>query len=115
MNVLLWIVQALLAAVFLFTGGSKLVMPMDTLAAQSHLPGLFMKFIGLCEVLGAFGLILPGLTHIRPSLTPLAAGLLVIIMVGATITTVVQGQGAAAVVPAIVGLLAVYVVRGRSR
>jgi len=114
MNVLLWIVQALLAAVFLFTGGSKLVMPMDTLAAQSHLPGLFMKFIGLCEVLGAFGLILPGLTHIRPSLTPLAAGLLVIIMIGATVSTAILLPTLLAI-PIVVGLLTVFVAYGRWR
>jgi hypothetical protein len=45
----LWIVQGLLAAVFLFAGGMKLALPMEALAQQSHLPGLFMKFIGVCE------------------------------------------------------------------
>ena len=51
----LWTVQAVLAALFLFAGGMKLILPADALAAQSHLPGAFMKFIGICETLGAIG------------------------------------------------------------
>ena len=111
----LWIAQSLLAAIFLFAGGMKLVMPAEALAAQSHLPGEFIKFIGVCETLGAFGLILPGLLHIQERLTPLAASGLVIIMVGAVVTTILQGQGVAALVPAVVGLVATYVARGRYR
>src|SRR5437773_6881344 len=111
----LWIAQGVLAALFLFAGGMKLIVPADALAAQSHLPGAFMKFIGLAETLGALGLVLPVLFRIRQSLTPLAAAGLVIIMIGATITTVVKGQGPVAVVPALVGIVAAYVARGRSR
>ena len=74
----LWIVQVLLAVVFLFTGGSKLAMPSAVLAAQSHLPGAFMKFIGVCEILGALGLVLPGLFHVQQRLTPLAAACLIV-------------------------------------
>ncbi len=91
-----WTVQALLAALFLFAGVTKLVMPADALAAQSHLPAVFMKFIGFCETLGALGLIVPGITKIRTELTPLAAAGLVIIMIGAVIVSVIQGAGAAA-------------------
>jgi hypothetical protein len=111
----LWTVQALLAAVFLFTGVTKLIMPADVLAAQSHLPAAFMKFIGFCETLGAIGLILPGITKIRTELTPLAAAGLVIIMIGAVVASVIQGVGAVAALPAVVGALAAYVARGRSR
>src|SRR5690349_7815027 len=110
----LWIAQGILAALFLFAGGMKLVMPAAALAAQSHLPGAFMKFIGIAETLGALGLILPGLFHVRERLTSLAAAGLVIIMVGAVVTTIVQGQGPAAIVPAIVGLIAAYIARGRA-
>ena len=56
------------------------------------MPGLFLRFIGLCEVLGALGLILPRLLGIRPGLTPLAATGLVIIMVGATVVTLMAGD-----------------------
>jgi DoxX-like protein len=114
-NATLWTIQGLLAALFLFAGGMKLVMPIAVLAQQSHLPGPFMKFIGTCEVLGAIGLIVPWLTKIREELTPLAAAGLVIIMIGATTVTLLQGLGAAAVVPAVVGVLAATVARGRTR
>ena len=77
-NVLLWTAQVLLAALFLFAGGMKLILPAAQLAKQSPLPVLFLQFIGICEVLGALGLILPSLTRIRPDLTPLAATGLVI-------------------------------------
>jgi hypothetical protein len=111
----LWIAQGVLAALFLFAGGMKLVMPAEALAAQSHLPGLFLKFIGVCETAGALGLVLPGLFRVRPILTPLAAAGLVIIMVGAVVTTIIQGPAAGAIVPALVGCVAAYVARGRSR
>ena len=84
MNLALWIVQALLALLFLFAGGMKLVLPLEKMAGPIPLPGLFLRFIGVCEVLGGLGLILPGLVGIRTGLTPLAAVGLVIIMVGAT-------------------------------
>jgi hypothetical protein len=74
MTYALWIVQGLLALLFLFTGGMKLVLPVEVLTEQSPLPGWFVRFIGVAEVLGAIGLILPGLLGIRPGLTPLAAG-----------------------------------------
>ena len=109
----LWIAQGILAALFLFAGGMKLAMPAAALAAQSHLPGAFMKFIGVAEVLGALGLVLPGLFHIRERLTSLAAAGLVIIMVGAVVTTIVLGQPGA-FVPALVGVLAAYVAWGRA-
>lgn len=112
-NVRLWIVQSVLALVFLFAGGMKLVTPLDVLAQQSQLPGAFMKFIGVCEVSGALGLILPGLFRIRTELTPLAAAGLVIIMTGATVVTLLHGPIAAALVPVVVGFLAASVVRGR--
>jgi hypothetical protein len=111
----LWIVQGLLAAVFLFAGGMKLVLPLEKLAGPVALPGLFMRFIGVAEVLGALGLILPGLLRIRPGLTPLAAAGLVIIMVGATAITLASGELAAALISVVVGLLAAFVAYGRWR
>ena len=105
-NKVLWTIQAVLAALFLFAGGMKLAMPLETLARQSTLPGEFLKFIGAAEVLGAIGLVLPWLTRIRPVLTPLAAAGLLIIMIGATVLT-------SGLVPLIVGLLAACVVWGR--
>ena len=113
-NLWLWIVQVLLAVVFLFTGGSKMAMPSEVLAAQSHLPGAFMKFIGVCEILGALGLVLPGLLRVRPQLTPLAAVCLLVIMIGATVSTAILIP-ALLPMPVIVGLLTAYVAYGRWR
>ena len=120
MTYFLWTVQALLALVFLFAGGVKLVIPPDVLMSmgppnQVQLPGLFLQFIGVAEVLGGLGLVLPGLFRIRTSLTPLAAAGLVIIMIGATATTLASGQAAGALVPFIVGLLAAFVAYARWR
>jgi uncharacterized membrane protein YphA (DoxX/SURF4 family) len=113
MTYALWIVQGLLAAIFLFAGGMKLVLPLEALTGQMPLPGLFVRFIGVAEVLGAIGLILPGLLRIRPALTPLAAAGLVIIMIGATVLTLAGGQVVPALIPLAVGLLAAFVVYGR--
>ncbi len=111
----LWIVQGLLALIFLFAGGIKLVLPLQVLTAQMALPGLFVRFIGVAEVLGAVGLILPGLLRIRPGLTPLAGAGLVIIMTGATEFTLTTGGAAPALIPMAVGLLAAFVAYGRWR
>jgi uncharacterized membrane protein YphA (DoxX/SURF4 family) len=115
MNRTLWILQGLLAALFLFAGGTKLVLPIEEMTKQMPLPGLFLRFIGVVEVLGAFGLILPGLLHIRPGLTPLAAAGLVIIMLGATALTLKTGDVAMAMPPLVTGLLAAFVAYGRWR
>lgn len=114
-SVVLWLVQGVLALLFLFAGGMKLVVPPEVLATMSPLPVLFMKFIGLAEVLGGLGLILPGLLRIRPGLTPLAAACLAIEMIGATITTIAIGGGITALMPLVVGLLAAFVTYGRWR
>ena len=112
-NTRLWTAQTVLAALFLFAGVSKLVMSTAALEAQAHISGDFLKFIGICEALGAIGLIVPGLTKIRIELTPLAAAGLVIIMIGAVVTSIIQGAGNAAAFPAVVGAIAFYVARGR--
>ena len=80
---------------------------------QLPLPGVFIRFIGVCEVLGALGLILPGLTRIRPELTPLAARGLVLIMVGAVMFTPPEALATTAL-PVVLGLLAAFVAYGRA-
>src|SRR5919199_3442050 len=87
----LWIVQSLLALLFVFAGSMKLISPIDELVAQTSLPGLFIRFVGLAELLGGLGLILPGLLRIRPSLTPLAALELVHVMLGACVLSLAAG------------------------
>ncbi|OLC61658.1 MAG: hypothetical protein AUH76_09590 [Candidatus Rokubacteria bacterium 13_1_40CM_4_67_11] len=111
----LWIVQGLLAIIFLFSGGMKLVLPLEAMTGPIPVPGLFLRFIGVAEVLGAIGLILPGVLRIRPGLTPLAAAGLVIIMIGATVLTLAGGAVALALIPMVVGGLAAFVAYGRWR
>jgi len=120
MTYILWIIQVLLALLFLFAGGTKLVLPLEVLTSmgspnQIPLAGLLVRFIGVCEVLGALGLILPGLLRIRPGLTPLAAAGLVIIMIGATVLTFAGDGFAMALPPLVVGLLAAFIAYGRWR
>ena len=115
MNVALWIVQGLLAALFLFAGGAKLVLPLDQMAGPVALPGWFLRFLGVAEVLGAFGLVLPGLLRIRPGLTSVAAAGLVIIMIGATVIMWAGGMVAVALMNVVVALLAAFVAYGRWR
>ena len=117
MTYALWIVQGLLALLFLWAGAVKLVTPVEEMLAQMPLPlpGLFLQFIGVAEVLGGLGLVLPGITGIRPALTPLAAAGLTIIMVGAVVLTLAIGMGLMALMPGVVGLLTAFVAYGRWR
>jgi uncharacterized membrane protein YphA (DoxX/SURF4 family) len=117
MNVALWIAQGLLAAIFLFAGGMKLVIPIEEMMKQMPrpLPGWFLRFTGVIELLGAIGVILPWLLRIRPGLTPLAAAGLVIVMIGATVYTLAAGDVASALISLVVGALAAFVAYGRWR
>ncbi len=115
MNVVLWILQSLLTALFMFAGVMKFIMPIEEMTKQIALPGWFLHFIGAAEILGAIGLILPGILRIRVELTPLAAAGLSIIMFGATWITLAGGQGAAAIIPLIVALLSAFVAYSRWR
>jgi hypothetical protein len=112
----LWILQGLLTLLFLFAGGVKLVMPADALTKDTPmLSATFLRFVGVCEVLGGIGLILPGLLNIQPWLTPLAAAGLVGIMIGATVITIMTNGVAMALIPFAVGLLLLFVIYGRTR
>jgi hypothetical protein len=114
----LWTIQGLLALIFLFAGGMKLAMPADELAAAMAalpLPIAFVRFIGVCEVLGALGQVLPGVFRIRTDLTPLAARCLVVLMVGAVTTTLATMDASMAALPLVVGVLSATVAYGRAR
>ena len=115
MTYALWIVQVLLALLFVFAGGMKLVMPLDQLTGPVTLPGPFVRFIGVAELLGGLGLVLPAALRIRPGLTPLAAAGLVVIMIGATVITLVAREFGVALFSLVVGLLAAFVAYGRWR
>jgi uncharacterized membrane protein YphA (DoxX/SURF4 family) len=116
MNILLWIVQILLALLFLFSGVMKFVMSYADMTKDAPvvLPYWFILFIGVCEILGAIGLVVPWATGIKPGLTPLAAALLIIIMIGAVVTSLPMGV-AMVIAPAIAGLLCAFVALGRRR
>ena len=115
MNRALWIIQWLLAVLFLFAGIMKFVTPVEVMTKQVPLPGWFLHFIGAAEIAGAIGLVLPGLLRIRPGLAKLAAACLVVIMIGATFITVVAQGVAMAILPFVVGLLIAFVAYGRWR
>lgn len=115
MTVALWIVQGLLAALFLFAGVMKFIMTVEEMTKDVPMPGPFLRFIGAAEILGAIGLILPSLLRIKPGLTPLAAAGLAVIMIGATVVTLTTGAVAMALMPLVVGILAVFVAYGRWR
>jgi hypothetical protein len=125
MNYVLWIVQVLLALLFLFFGTVLILGPMGPLVHEPLLPPMFYRFVGVLNVLGALGLVLPGYVWIRPSvtrlaavglmITPLAAVGLMITMIGATIMKIREGSAARAPFPIIVGLLLAFVAYGRWR
>jgi hypothetical protein len=113
MSYALWTIQVLLALLFLFAGGMKLILPIEEMTKEIAMPGPFLRFIGVAETLGALGLVLPGLLGIRPGLTPLAAAGLVIIMVGAVGVSVAMGQALTGLIPLVVGALAAFVAYAR--
>lgn len=118
MNVTLWIIAGLLAAAFLAAGLMKLTTPRAALADKmhwvTHASDAQVKLVGLVEVLGAIGLVLPAILDIAPVLVPLAAIGLALTMVGAVVVHLRDGEGFAAAMPAVVlGLLCVVVAWGR--
>ncbi len=114
MNIALWIVQVLLAGLFLFSAYPKIFTAND-FATQTPFPVLFIQFIGLVEALGALGLILPGLFGVKKHLTVSAAYGLTIVMIGAVVTTfVTMGFTPLVLIPAVTGLLTWFVAYKRS-
>lgn len=118
MNVTLWIIAGLLAVAFLAAGMMKLTTPRAALADKMHWVNNAtdgqVKLVGLVEVLGAIGLVLPAIVDITPVLVPLAAIGLALTMVGAVVVHLRDGEGFAAAMPAVVlGLLCLVVAWGR--
>lgn len=114
MNRALWILQGFLGLFFVLASGApKLILPLDSLPMPIPLPGAFLLFIGVAEVLGGLGLILPGLLKTQTGLTPLAAGGLVLVTIGATIYQLAAGAPENAVFAVVMGLLCAFVGYGR--
>jgi hypothetical protein len=112
-NRALWIAQGLLAVFFVFVGISKVTTSNEVLATLFPLPADFIRFIGICEVLGGLGLVLPLALKIRPELTSLSAAGLTIIMIGAAGTTFAIGGGAMSVMPLLIGAVAALIAYNR--
>jgi hypothetical protein len=105
-NVALWTMQSLIGLFFIVASGApKLLLPFESLPLPIPLPQLFVQFIGVGEVLGGIGLILPGLVRIRTGLTPLAALGLVIVTVSATVYQLAAQQPANAAFALVMALL----------
>lgn len=115
LHITLWVIQVLLAALFVSTGRMKLVMPPAAIAQLIHLPVPFVRFLGVAELLGAAGLVLPGLLRLYTGLTPLAAACLTVIMAGAVVVTAQMGMVLLAAYPLIVGILTAFIAWARWR
>jgi hypothetical protein len=116
-NVVLWILQGLLAVAFLFAGANKALRPKGDLAKQMAWVGDFsgntVKLIGAAEILGALGLVLPAWTGIAPVLTPLAAVGLMVVMIGAAVTHVRRKENQVVIANVVLFVLLAVVAWGR--
>ena len=116
MNIMLWVLQVLLAAAFL-AHGLLFLMPPPDIAAQMNasLPRWFQLFLGVAEVLAAVGLTLPGLTRILPWLVTWAAVGIMIVMVSATVYHLVRGENSSAAITLLLLVMATFVAYMRHR
>ena len=114
----LWVVQGLLGAMFLAAGAMKATQPIavlvDTLGWPAAVPAALVRVIGVAELLGALGLILPAATRVKPMLTPLAGVGLAMVMLLATIFHISHGELGALPIPLVLGGLAAFVAWGRA-
>jgi uncharacterized membrane protein YphA (DoxX/SURF4 family) len=116
MNIVLWILQVLLAAAFL-AHGLLLLTPPPEIAVQMNafLPRWFQMFLGVAEVLAAIGLILPGLTRVMPFLVAWAAVGIMIVMISATILHTTRGEFSSAATTFVLLVMATFVAYQRGR
>ena len=116
MNVLLWVLQVLLAVVFI-AHGLMLLMPPPDIAAQMlmSLPRWFWVFLGVAEVAAAIGLTLPGLTRVMPWLVSWAAAGIMIVMISATGYHIIRGEISSAAVTFVLLIMATFLAYERSQ
>lgn len=121
LNVALWVVQVFLAAMYLFAGYTKVANTPDALAASMgwgwalSVPAWFVMFIGVAELLGAIGIVLPAATRIMPWLTPLAAAGFVVVQVAAIVLHASRGEHAVLPFNLLLLAAAIFVLWGRTR
>ena len=109
MNIMLWVLQVLLAVAFLAHGLLFLFPPAEMVELMKPIPPAFRTFLGVAEVLAAFGLTVPGLTRILPWFIPCAAAGLMIVMTGATILHTTRGELGPALTTAILFVMVTFV------
>jgi uncharacterized membrane protein YphA (DoxX/SURF4 family) len=116
MNIVLWVLQLLLAAAF-FAHGLLFLMPPPDIAVQMNasMPRWFQLFLGVAEILAAVGLILPGLTRILPWLVTWAAVGIMFVMVSATIFHLVRSEWSSALATLVLLAMATYLAYMRAR
>lgn len=116
MNVMLWILQALLAAAFAAHGWMLVSPPPELLPIMNEQLGVaFRLFLGVAEIAGAVGILLPAMTRTLPWVTPLAAGCLAFVVASATVLHLSRGEGSSAVTTAVLFVLAAFVCYARLR
>ena len=117
LNIALWVLQIILAALYLMAGIQKafgdLSVVVKTIFWVAYTPALLVRFIGICELLGAAGLILPGALKITPQLTALAAAGLAVIMLLANLMHLYRGEDYVLPMTLLLFVLAAFVVYGR--
>lgn len=119
MGTALWVVQGLLAIAFVMAGAMKALKSHDDLKADPKMgwsqdfSAGFIKFLGLAEVAGGLGMVLPGLTGIAPALTPLAGAGLAVIMFGAAAVHVRRSETSMVFPTLMLGALAAFIAYGR--
>jgi len=118
MNIVLWILQGVLAAVFLQAGLTKITKPKEELVAPlgawvDSFPAPGVKLLGLVEVLGAVGVVIPPLVGVAPVLSPVAAVGIIVIMVGAVVPHARESARSKIAMNVALGVLAAVVVWGR--
>ena len=119
MNISLWVAQVLLAGVFIMSGFMKVAQPIEQLSQMLpwavQVPATLVRFIGISEILGGLGLILPALLRFKPRLTIWAALGLATVMIFALIFHIVRGEFAAIGINVIFALLALFIAWGRTK
>ncbi len=119
LHIILWIAQVLLAVMFIMSGFMKVSQPIEELSKMlpwaSQVPAALVRFIGVSEVLGGLGLVLPSLLRIKPRLTVLAAIGLAAVMVFAALFHASRGEFSAIGMNLILAAIALFIAWGRSK
>lgn len=117
LSISLWVAQVILAAMFLMAGGMKSTQPIEELGKSlpwvNEVSVVLVRFIGISELMGGLGLLLPALLRIKPMLTPLAALGLLTVMVFAAVYHVTKGEYQMIGVNVILGAIALFIAWGR--